>query len=283
VWDVATGQETLTLKGHDGWVHSAAFSPDGKRLASASIDGTVKVWDAATSQEVLTLKGHTAGVIGGVTSVAFSPDGQRLASAGGLDGKVKVWDPVRHPVEILRERAFDLVESLFTTHIRRADVLQALRDNPRLTESLRQAALVLAEQYHLDPLTLNGESWAVVRQPNASAAAYRRALLQVEEACRLEPQHGDYVNTLGVAQYRNGLYREAADTLQKRLAAGRGSDAFDLFFLAMCRAKLGEPARAKECFDRAVKWTEAQKNLAPQWAEELKAFRTEAEAALRAP
>jgi WD40 repeat protein/serine/threonine protein kinase len=79
--------DLLTLKGHTNIVNFIALSPDGKRLASASDDQTVKVWDTTSGQEVLTLKGHT----NVVWSVAFSPDGKRLASASD-DQTVKVWD-----------------------------------------------------------------------------------------------------------------------------------------------------------------------------------------------
>ena len=87
VWDAATGREALTIKVHTGGTSGVAFSPDGKRLASASAIRTVTVWDAATGQEVLTLGGHAGKFINGV---AFSPDGSRLACASGPT--VKVWD-----------------------------------------------------------------------------------------------------------------------------------------------------------------------------------------------
>jgi WD40 repeat protein len=72
---------------HTNGIYGVSFSPDGKRLASASFDNTVKLWDATTGKEIKTLNGHTYWVYG----VSFSPDGKRLASASA-DNTVKLWD-----------------------------------------------------------------------------------------------------------------------------------------------------------------------------------------------
>ena len=51
-------RERFRLKGHEGGVNSAAFSPDGTRVVTASDDRTARVWDAATGAELAVLKGH---------------------------------------------------------------------------------------------------------------------------------------------------------------------------------------------------------------------------------
>src|SRR5262249_56077573 len=73
--------EPVTLKGHTGWVGGVAFSRDGKTLATASADNTVKLWRVESGKEIATPKGHEdAG-----TSVAFDPPG-RVRAPGSFDG-----------------------------------------------------------------------------------------------------------------------------------------------------------------------------------------------------
>ncbi len=80
-------QEPRVLLGHADKVWDVAFSPDGKRIASAGHDQTIKVWDVRARKELLWLRGHD----GAVLSVCFSPDGSKIVSASA-DGTVKVWD-----------------------------------------------------------------------------------------------------------------------------------------------------------------------------------------------
>ena len=72
--------------------------------------------------------------------------------------------------------------------------------------------------------------------------------------------------------------------LERSLAAARGeSDAFDLFFLAMARHRLGQTVQARADFDRALRWRQEHPRQPPQWANELDAFQAEAEAVLAGP
>ena len=79
--------ERLRLSGHDDAVGSAAFSPDGTRVVTASSDMTARIWDAATGAQLAVLTGH----VEPVWHAAFSPDGTRVVTASS-DKTARIWD-----------------------------------------------------------------------------------------------------------------------------------------------------------------------------------------------
>jgi WD40 repeat protein len=85
--DAVTAQPVRIMVGHTGPITDTAASGDGRLLASASFDGTVRAWDAATGKLVETLRGHRVIVM----SVALNPDGRRLVS-GDAEGTLIAWD-----------------------------------------------------------------------------------------------------------------------------------------------------------------------------------------------
>jgi dipeptidyl aminopeptidase/acylaminoacyl peptidase len=87
IWDVVNGQEMRVVRTNAGTETSVVFRPDGRLLATASTDRTIRLWDAPNGQERMVLREHTSPV----HCLAFSPDGKYLASAS-LDKTVRLYD-----------------------------------------------------------------------------------------------------------------------------------------------------------------------------------------------
>ena len=92
LWDVSSGAEIRTFKGHSYGINSVAFSPDGRYALSGSgsnnlYNHSTKLWDISSGTEIHTFYGHDIGIY----SVAFSPDGRYVLS-GSADSTMKLWD-----------------------------------------------------------------------------------------------------------------------------------------------------------------------------------------------
>ena len=92
---------------HDGAVTAVAFSPDGTKLATTSLDNTARLWDAATGQPLGPPMKHDDSV----GAVVFSPDGAKLATTSLNDNTVRLWDaatsqsltpPIKHDDAVCR-------------------------------------------------------------------------------------------------------------------------------------------------------------------------------------
>jgi tetratricopeptide (TPR) repeat protein len=143
-----------------------------------------------------------------------------------------------------------LVGRLFDRWGVRSRVRKEIEQLQPVTEELRSAALRLVDRhFEHRPRILNSDSWECVSSVNESADDYEAARVMAARACELEPDNGNYLNTLGVAQYRVGLYDEALATLTRSDEINGGIPA-DVAFVAMSLYKLGRTEEASTALKR---------------------------------
>lgn len=147
----------------------------------------------------------------------------------------------------------DLARALFFCLPNKAAVIDQMRHDPNLTQAQRSEALQAATDLDDSSELLNDSAWFVVRYAKGWPRGYQRALELANEAASLSPRNGLILNTLGVAQYRVGQYKEAVETLQKSNAINRnsrsGEHPADVGFLCMTYVKLGRTEDAREEFN----------------------------------
>ncbi len=140
-------------------------------------------------------------------------------------------------------------------HPRACETFAKLEDLfDRLGTPERQAALVRDRLERAlaggdNPRFLSRAAWDVAKNPHYLPELYARAVEAARRACRLRPENGAFLNTLGVAQYRAGLFEQAVATLTHSDKLNDGHPA-DLAFLAMAYARLGRVDEARQVFAR---------------------------------
>jgi WD40 repeat protein len=297
VWDSETGQPIHNLP-LDGITH-AAFSPDGRWLVtrtSGTAESSCHLWEVGTWREVrrfdYAVETETGREVARLTGpgptgdlpACFTPDGTRLIAAS--PGSLSVWD-LRLIRQQLKELGLDWDWPDFPPAgpASRAPLRVEVRtgDVARVTLTPEQKARQAIDRYsgevQANPdsaRACNNLAWAYLTAPG-SLRDVKAALPLAEKAVRLEPKSAVYRNTLGAAYYRAGRCRDAVETLRPNLESQKDADlAFDLYFLAMSYHQLGEPVRARDYYDWAVRWTKAQPSLSEGHLEELRRFGAEA-------
>jgi hypothetical protein len=280
LWEVGTWKPGRRFEGYP------LFSPDSRLVALGSF-GVVRLVEIDKGKEVARLTSPEATWYG---PLCFTPDGTRLIATDADEKTLHVWDlrAIRQQLKVM-DLDWDWPEfgpaepkvqaaKFVKVELRTGDL--------RLTraQKARQAIDRYRHEVKVNPdnaKACNSLAWACLTAPTEMRDV-KAAVPLAENAVRLAASDLNYRNTLGVAYYRAGRYREAVELL--RANVDKQQDrllAYDLYFLAMSHHRLGEAARAQDYFDWAVRWTRTQPTLAEAHVEELTAIRSEAEELLK--
>jgi tetratricopeptide (TPR) repeat protein len=281
LWEVKTRQRRATLIGHTEVPYYLAFTPDGRTLATASWDSTVRLWHVATGQPLITLEGHR----GALYSVAFSSDGATMASAGGYfqaDSKVRSGDMILwhtatpEEVEGRRNAAGPEVQLKQTVTLKSSPFApphferMVAAAETHLVEGRAERSMLIARvgllrlerlqtEQRLDPRfwIYRGRFHHAGGEDDVAVADFSAALAQsgnTETARILHQYRAD-------ANVRMGLHRQALEDYD-RMGELAGTDANFLNNLAWHLATAGEPALRDPA--RAVRWASEAVSLKPE-------------------
>jgi len=231
--EAASGRIVHTLTGHSGDVNCMAFSPDSRRLATASLDRTLKLWDVETGQDVFTLRGHTAGL----TCMAFSPDGNQIVT-GSYDATARVWNGT--PL------ASNMTAEHDARYRKKVEALARLED---ATDDLSRAKILAGTGQW--GMAAEAFARAAAKDPDNLQLRYQliEALVQAGDMRRVGPacndmlkrfgNTGDLLQVLGVAGFCR-LARTAETDPEKRQAVHDMAIANDSNARVLIQAKNGQ-------------------------------------------
>ncbi|CAN5412016.1 hypothetical protein BH10PLA2_BH10PLA2_37430 [soil metagenome] len=274
IWDIASGSETLTLRGNIDHVNGLAFSPDRSLMASASTRN-IRVWNAGIGQmnRVATVETQRRAEV-------IWHRKQADESQGARPGQ---WFSARHHLTWL----FDAGVDDWHLRQRRAEVeveldhWQSAREDCR--RSIAQGAsdpwpwiLLAVERLHqkdiegyrkvcsdmmyrfrdsTNPDYANNSAWACALAPNA-LGKYDIPIALATRAVAANPKEAAYQSTLGALQFRAGDYQRALDTLHKVSSVSLVGNPEDWLFLARINERLGKKSDALVWLNKAISWHE---------------------------
>ncbi len=279
-------QPIAELQGHTAQVVSIGFSHDGRRLASASLDSSVKLWDVASGFELMSLKA----VAGNNSRVRFGPDGRRLVVSHSI--YVRQWDVGPAEPATLETAVRDASLRALTWHSDNARLCAEAGNWPGMQVELAQCLDVMADWPATDDVNLpaataiqlarhlNRIAWRSVSGPPETHDA-PTAPVWVERSLALAPDSRYTQNTLGAVYYRLKRFEDAAAALERAMKLGQVPLAEDHFLLAMTRYQLGDVQQAEAQYSQALDWCRSRSLSGRRWSE-LLLMRAEAEALLGA-
>ncbi len=268
------------IPSYPGWV---AFSPDGRLVAMEIAPAVVHLIDAASGRTLARLQDPDADR---ARWLGFTADGSKLIVIAGYSKAIHVWDLRRIGRDLVALGLRDeLVASLPSVAPGRTMVIRAeVVSLAGAVEERARDRIARSRKWHEEKPDgadeCNALAWAYLIAPQPLRDP-DQALVLARKATRLAPDDPMFRNTLGVAYYRLGRYREAVEVLRADLDRQGDRDlAWDLCFLAMAYHRLGESDRAQEYRSWALRWSRDQKGFSADELHELSSVREELEATM---